>query len=184
MQFLNKLLRRSPKDPYWDRFINGTPNDPLNETSGAYRTAPAGNVYPVKTEIPEPPRMAHDLAEFAVFMGAASLAVAPTDAAALLPFDGKSDGTLDLPFTIAIAVPAEADPATSPGIGGQHARRISAMVNHSVASYIRELGYQAIVCPVNVGPTAAASGLARPPKSFVGDAVLTDLPVALGPQEV
>jgi hypothetical protein len=183
MQFLNKLLRQSPKDPYWDRFINGKPNDPLNETSEAYRTADAGNVYPVKTEIPEPPRMAHDLAELAVFLGAAALAVAPTNAAALLPFDGKSDGTGDLPFTLMIAVPADADPEKSPGIGGQHARRVSAMVNHGVASYIRELGYQAIVCPVGADPTAAA-GLARPLKSFVGDAVLTDLPVSLGPQEV
>ena len=183
MQFLNKLLRQSPEDPYWDRFINGKPNDPLNETSEAYRTADAGNVYPVKTEIPEPPRMAHDLAELAVFLGATALVVARTNAAALLPFDGKPDGTGYLPFTLIIAVPAEADPEKSLGIGGQHARRVSAMVNHGVASYIRELGYQAIVCPVGVDSTAAAA-LARSPKSFVGDAVLTDLPVSLGPQEV
>ena len=188
MQFLDKLLRRSPRDPYWDRFINGLPSDPRNETSDAYRMAPGGNVYPVKTEIPEPTRMAHDLAELAVFMGAISFAIALTDTALLLPFDGQSEiiegSSINWPFTITIAVAAEADPLTSFGIGGQHSRRISAMVNHSVASYIRELGYQAMVCPVNVDPTVAAAGLVRTPKSFVGDAVLTDLPVALGAQKV
>jgi hypothetical protein len=182
MAILDKLLRRAPKDPYWEFFINGEPGDARNETSQAYRTAEAGDVFPVKTEIPEPSRMAHDLAEFAVFMGGATFAVAASDGAVVQPFDGQSVAVDELPFTLLIAVPAEADPATSPGIGGQHARRVSAMVNHSVASYIRELGFQASVCPVSVDVVATASRLERPAKTYVGDAILTDIPVALGPQ--
>jgi hypothetical protein len=81
-------------------------------------------------------------------------------------------------------VAAEADPDKAPGVGGQQPRRISALVNHAVASYIRELGYNATVCPIDVGQVEDAAGLRRAPKTFVGDGVLTDLPVAKGVQEV
>jgi hypothetical protein len=183
MTLLDRLLRRTPKDPYWDRFINGALSDPRNEPSEAYRTAPAGNVFPVRSEIPEPARMAQDLAVFASFLGATSTGVAATDAAHLRPLaesDGPGALAEGLPFALVSVVAAEADPDKSPGVGGQQARRISAMVNHSVASYIRELGYQALVCPVDVGAIAPAAGLAQRSKTFIGDAVLTDIPVALG----
>jgi hypothetical protein len=181
------LLRRSPKDPYWDRFINQPLADPLNDPSEAYRAAPTGNVFPVRAEIPEPSRMAQDLAQFASFLGAIATGVASTDPAHLRPLldrasDGDGPGALaeGLPYALVSVVAAEADPDKSPGVGGQHARRISAMVNHSVASYIRELGYQAIVCPVDVGAITPAAGLAPTSKTYIGDAVLTDIPVALG----
>jgi hypothetical protein len=183
MSIINRLLRRAPKDPYWDRFINGPVVDPRNEPSDAYRTADAGNVFPVRTEIPEPPRMAQDLAEFASFLGAVSTGVAATDPAHLKPVDDSdTPGALAerLPFVLVSAVGAEADPERSPGVGGQQARRISAMLNHSVASYIRELGYQAVVCPVDVGAITRAAGLVPRSKTFIGDAVLTDIPMALG----
>ena len=183
MAIVDRLLRRVPKDPFWERFINGPLVDPLNEPSEAYRAAPAGNVFPVRSEIPDPARMAHDLAQFAIFVGASSIGVAATDPAQLRP-EGESDGpgalAEALPFALVSVVPAEVDPDRSSGIGGQQARRVSAMVNHSVASYIRELGYQAIVCAVDVPTMAAAAGITRQPKMFVGDGVLTDIPVALG----
>ena len=187
MTLIDRLLRRAPKDPYWDRFMNGALSDPLNDASEAYRSAHPGKVFPVKTDIPGPDRMAQDLAQFAVFMGASTLAVAATDAGTLRPRPGDDRGAgalaEDLPFTLVIAVPAEADPEVAKGVGGQQPRRISALVNHSVASYIRELGYNAIVCPIDARTVGVAAGLRRPPKTFVGDGVLTDIPVALGPQE-
>lgn len=188
MTLIDKLLRREPKDPYWHRFMNGPLSDPLNDATEAYRTAHPGKVFPAKSEVPEPARMAHDLAQFAVFMGASGFGAAATDAATLRPREGETDGagTLaeDFPFTLVISVPAEADPDRSPGVGGQQPRRISALVNHAVASYIRELGYNAIVCPIDTSMVAASAGLQRPAKSWLGDGVLTDLSVGLGVQEV
>ena len=187
MSILSRLLRREPKDPYWDRFINRPLNDPSNEPSLAYRSAPAGNVFPVPSEIPDPSRMAHDLAQFASFVGATTMGVAATDPAYLRPLlnaTNESDGfgalAEGLPYALVSVVAAPANPDKSPGLGGQHARRVSAMVNHSVASYIRELGYQAVVCPVDADAIGPAAGLPRRPKTFIGDAVLTDVPVALG----
>ena len=187
MSIVDRLLRRGPKDPYWDRFINGPLGDPLNDPSHAYRSASTGKVFPVRSEIPEPSRMAHDIAQFASFVGATTMGVAPTKDAHLRPLldptnDGDGPGALaeNLPFALVSVVAAPADPDKSPGVGGQHARRVSAMVSHSVASYIRELGYQAVVCPVDADAIGPAAGLTRRSKTFIGDAVLTDVPVALG----
>ena len=189
MGLLGKLLRRSPKDPYWDRFINAPLADPANEMSFALRSAPPGKVFPVKSEVPEPTRMAQDLAQLADFLGASVLGVAALDPGDLRPSvsadtehgDGPSAVAESYPFVIVCAVPAEYDPSKAQGIGGQHARRESASVSFSIAAYIRELGYQAIVHPVDSARVAAKAGLGdRGTKVFVGDAVLTDLPVALG----
>ena len=182
MALIDRLLRRAPKDPYWDRFVNGPLNDPLNDASDSYRNAPPGSVFPVRTAIPEPSRMARDLAQFAVFMGASGLTASGTEAGALRPAPGAGAGpgalAEDFPYTIVMPVPAEVDPARSPGVGGQEPRRLSALVNHAVSSYIRELGYGAIVCPIE------ATGYRSKEKTFVGDAVLTDVPLAIGTPEV
>ena len=123
----------------------------------------------------------------ASFVGATTMGVAATDPAHLRPLlnatndsDGLGALAEGLPYALVSVVAAPANPDKSPGVGGQHARRVSAMVNHSVASYIRELGYQAVVCPADADAIGPAAGLPRRSKTFIGDVVLTDVPVALG----
>ena len=136
MAFLDRLLRRGPKDPYWDRFLNGPLNDPLNDASEAYRNAPPGDPFPVKTEVPDAPRMARDLAQFAVFMGASTFAVAETDPDFLRrkdAADGPGAIAEEFTYTLVFTVPADVDPDRAHGMGGQQPRRISALVDHAIA---------------------------------------------------
>ena len=145
--------------------------------------------------------MARDLAELARFFGASSLGVAATDAAYLRPdeSDQKQEAPDDLaavyPFVVICAVHAEYAPDVHEGMGGQFAVHESVSVNFSVSAYIRELGYRATVCPVDSLAVAVAAGLGTPGKDghlvtkehgshvYVGDGVLTDLPLALGKPE-
>ena len=195
MGILSRLLRRSPKDLYWDRFINGPVNDPNNELATAFRSAPGGVVFPTKSELPEPSRLGSDLAQLTQFLGAASFGVTTTDPSDLRPVDDTTDPAglaASYPLTLVCTVHAEHDPETALGVGGQQPRRESADVAFSLAAYIRELGYEARVCPVDSAKVAIDAGLGsrradgrfvskeHGPHVFVGDAVLTDLPVALG----
>jgi hypothetical protein len=154
----------------------------------------------VRSEIPEPPRMAADLHDLATFLGASAIGVVATSEASLTPAStGDGDAPSDLhehttshPFLIMCTVPAEYDPTKAPGIGGQHAAQASAKVNFSVAAYIRELGYLAIVHPVDSVKAAVEAGIGsrradgrlttknHGANVYVGDGVLTDLPLALG----
>ena len=142
--------------------------DPKNDITGFIRTSPPGNPFPVRSEIPEPPRMAADLHDLATFLGASAIGVVATSAASLTPADdGDTPLALDeltasYPFLIMCTVPAEYDPTASPGIGGQHAAQVSAKVNFSVAAYIRELGYLAIVHPVDSVKAAVEAGIGTP----------------------
>ena len=65
-------------------------------------------------------------------------------------------------------------------MAGRHVLHESASVNFSIAAYIRELGYRATVQPVDSAAAAKAAGLQPGRDEYVGDAVLTDLPLPLG----
>lgn len=182
MTILDKLLRRSPNDLLWDRYINQAPLDPNADMAHAIRTAPAGDVFPAKSDIPEPGRMASDLFELASFFGGSALGVTDNKPTSLLPpIDGSEPSDVSVLMNlVVVGVPADVDPDKAAGIGGQHVRREAATVVFSLAAYIRELGYQAIVSPIDKA-VAKTAGVAGSRKLFVADdAVLTDLPLAHG----
>lgn len=182
MTFFKRVINRN--DPLWDHFISRPPVDSDNEMAPALRSAGTGNVFPSKSTLPSPERLTQDLGELARFLGAHALAAIKTDAS--LP---ESE---DAPFTIVCTVRAQYQPSESPGIGGQHAAREAASVNFSLAAYIRELGYQARVKEAPSDRIAASAGLGsvRPDgkftspglgtKVYVGDVILTDVPLARG----
>ena len=179
------LLRR-PRDPYWDAFVNRPLADPANAITEAIRRAPEGRIFPVRSELPEPNRLLQDLDQLVRFLGGSAIGVARTDAAFLLPGDG-SDASPDLtgfaedhPLTVVILVHAEHHPDRAKGMAGQHVLHESASVNFSLAAYIRELGYRGTVRPVDSSAAARAADLAPGRSEYVGDAVLTDLPLPLG----
>ena len=197
MGILGRLLRRNHHDPYWKRFITGPLADPVNEIGPALRSAHEGAVFPTQSPLPAPSRLTSDLGELAQFLGATSLGVLSTDASRrgsqLASDDQEGHSTVtDYPFTIICTVPAEYDPRESPGIGGQHSLREAASISFSLAAYIRELGYRATVQPRDSDRLAAEAGLGEigrngrlvspehGTKVYVGDVVLTDVPLAAG----
>lgn len=187
MGLLRWPLRRS-RDPYWDAFVNRPLADPANVITGAIRNAPEGRIFPVRSELPDPARLLNDLGQLTTFLGASALGVTNTDTAFLLPGDDPADGASpdpaglaeDHPFTVVIAVHAEHHPDRVKGMAGQHVLHESASVNFSLAAYIRELGYRATVRPVDSAAAARAAGLEPGRSEYVGDAVLTDLPLVTG----
>ena len=194
MGILSRLMPwRSPKDPYWERFISRPFADPDNELIPAIKNASEGRIFPVRGDLPEPGRLSRDLAEFATFLGATSMGIANLEPAHLPADDARRDELLAT-YTLVVmcTVHAEHDPAIEKGIGGQHPIQESASINFSLSAYMRELGYHSTVHPVNAVPVAIAAGLGRTDAKgklvtkehgiqvYVGDGVLTDLPLALG----
>lgn len=201
MGILSRLMPwRSPKDPYWEGFVSRAVTDPDNELIPAIKNAPEGRIFPVRSDLPEPGRLASDLAELAAFLGAASMGIAKLDPAHLLA-DGTADGLDEAgraellatyPLVVMCTVHAEYDPAVEKGIGGQHPVQESAAINFSLSAYMRELGYHSTVRPVDAVAVAVAAGLGwagaggklgtkkHGTHVYVGDGVLTDLPLALG----
>ena len=180
MGLLRWPLRRS-RDPYWDAFVNRPLADPANAITDAIRRAPEGRIFPVRSELPEPDRLLQDLDQLVRFLGGSAIGVAKTDTAFLLPDDDTDPAELaeDHPLTIVCAVHAEHHPDRVKGMAAQHVLHESASVNFSLAAYIRELGYRGTVRPVD--PAAArAAGVEPGRDEYVGDAVLTDLPLPLG----
>ena len=183
MGLLRWPLRRS-RDPYWDAFVNRPLADPANAITDAIRRAPEGRIFPVRSELPEPDRLLQDLDQLVRFLGGSAIGVARTDTAFLLPGDDVDDTdpadlAEDHPFTVVCAVHAEHHPDRAKGMAAQHVLHESASVNFSLAAYIRELGYRGTVRPVD--PAAARAAGVEPGRSeYVGDAVLTDLPLPLG----
>ena len=183
MGLLRWPLRRS-RDPYWDAFVNRPLADPANAITDAIRRAPEGRIFPVRSELPEPDRLLQDLDQLVRFLGGSAIGVAKTDTAFLLPGDDTDPADLaelteDHPFTVVCAVHAEHHPDRVKGMAAQHVLHESASVNFSLAAYIRELGYRGTVRPVD--PAAArAAGVEPGRDEYVGDAVLTDLPLPLG----
>ena len=195
MGILSRLMPwRSPKDPYWEGFISRPVVDPDNELIPAIKNAPEGRIFPVRSDLPEPGRLSRDLAEFATFLGAASMGIAKLERAHL-PADGGDDADKLLAtyaLVVMCTVHAEHDPAIEKGIGGQHPVQESASINFSLSAYMRELGYASTVHPVDAVAVAVAAGLGTTGAGgklgtkehgthvYVGDGVLTDLPLALG----
>ena len=181
MGLLRRPLRRS-RDPYWDAFVNRPLADPANAITEAIRRAPEGRIFPVRSELPEPARLLQDLDQLVRFLGGSAIGVARTDTAFLLPDDDTDPVELaeDHPFTVVCAVHAEHHPDRAKGMAGQHVLHESASVNFSLAAYIRELGYRGTVRPVDSAAAARAAGLTPGRSEYVGDALLTDLPLPLG----
>ena len=181
MGLLRWPLRRS-RDPYWDAFVNRPLADPANAITGAIRNAPEGRIFPVRSELPEPDRLLQDLDQLARFLGGSAMGVTRTETAFLLPGDDTDPAGLaeDHPFTVVCAVHAEHHPDRAKGMAGQHVLHESASVNFSLAAYIRELGYRGTVHPVDSAAAAKAAGIEPGRNEYVGDAVLTDLPLPLG----
>ena len=187
MRLLGLRLGRS-RDPYWDGFVNRPLADPTNVLTDAIRHAPEGRVFPARSELPEPGRLMRDLDQLMRFLGGSAMGVARTDTAFLRPGDGSGpDAPPDLdelameyPFAIVCAVRAEHHPAKAKGMAGQHVLHESVSVNFSLAAYIRELGYRATVRPVDSAAAARAAGLEPQRRQYVGDVVLTDLPLPTG----
>ena len=181
MGLLRWPLRRS-RDPYWDAFVNRPLADPANAITDAIRRAPEGRIFPVRSELPEPDRLLQDLDQLVRFLGGSAIGVARTDTAFLLPGDDAdalpdlAELTEDHPFTVVCAVHAE----HQKGMAAQHVLHESASVNFSLAAYIRELGYRGTVRPVDPAAAARAAGVEPGRDEYVGDAVLTDLPLPLG----
>ena len=184
MGLLRWPLRRS-RDPYWDAFVNRPLADPANAITDAIRRAPEGRIFPVRSELPEPDRLLQDLDQLVRFLGGSAIGVAKTDTAFLLPDDDSEASRLDElaedhPCTVVCAVHAEHHPDRVKGMAAQHVLHESASVNFSLAAYIRELGYRGTVRPVDPAAAARAAGVEPGRDEYVGDAVLTDLPLPLG----
>ena len=187
MGLLRWPLRRS-RDPYWDAFVNRPLADPANVITDAIRHAPEGRIFPVRSELPEPDRLIQDLDQLIRFLGGSAMGVTRTETAFLRPGDGSTpdespdpaEVAADHPFTIVCAVHAEHHPDKAKGMAGQHVLHESASVNFSLAAYIRELGYRATVRPVDSAAAARAAGLEPQRSEYVGDAVVTDLPLSFG----
>ena len=181
MGLLRWPLRRS-RDPYWDAFVNRPLADPANAITEAIRGAPEGRIFPVRSDLPEPDRLLQDLDQLVRFLGGSAIGVAKTDTAFLLPGDDIDPAELaeDHPLTVVIAVHAEHHPGRVKGMAAQHVLHESASVDFSLAAYIRELGYRGTVRPVDSAAAARAAGLVPGRHEYVGDAVLTDIPLPTG----
>ena len=187
MGLLGWPLGRS-RDPYWKGFVNRPLADQANVLTDAIRHASEGRIFPTRSELPEPGRLIRDLDQLIRFLGGSAMGVARTETAFLRPSDdsvpGASPDSAELaiahPFTIVCAVHAEHHPTKTRGMAGQYVLHESASVNFSLAAYIRELGYRATVRPVDSAAAAKAAGLEPQRREYVGDAVLTDLPLLVG----
>ena len=198
MGIFTRLFARRSKDPYWEGFIHKPVSGDGKDLTATIRSAPEGASFPVKSDVPEPARMSGDLAELARFLGADAMGVAALEPLHLVaeepsvPTDDPEDLAAAHPFVVMCTVHTEYDPASAKGIGGQHALHESVSVNFSISAYIRELGYRATVRPVDAVAVAVAAGLGTRSRDgrlitkehgarvYVGDGVLTDLPLALG----
>ena len=199
MGILGRLRGKHTGDPYWEAFINRPMVAPNGITSSLLE-APAGKIFPVKTDIPSPAIMARDLMELATFLGAASMGVTQTDAAILAPTaDDSADASVapeqlasDYPHVIVCTVAAESDPAVALGHGGQFPIQQLESVLFTVAAYVRELGYRAVICGIDSPAAAVAAGLGSLDGSgrlttkehgsqvYVGRGLLTDIPLVPG----
>jgi len=123
-------------DPYWEAFVSRPPADVRNTIPEIIGKATEGNVFPTQTELHSPNVTSKHVKELARYL------------------DAKLTGIVDLgkqapeiargyPYAIFVAVRAEYDPYTSPGVGGQAALQAGQYVTFIVASWIREMGFRA-----------------------------------------
>ena len=186
-------------DPYWDFFINTAPADLTNTVTELMRKAPAGNIFPTKAELHTPEITASHVKGMAQYFGAELIGIAKLDDFSPRPLavEGKDEGERksseanDLPFAVVCAVHADYDPRTSPGIGGQMPVQNGLFITFVLSSWIRELGFRAMVVrDADTDALAAKAGLGTLDGQgrlvsrelgtgvFVADAIYTDLPLA------
>jgi hypothetical protein len=123
-------------DPYWDFFINTPPADLANTVTEMIRNAPAGNIFPTKTELHTPEITSSHVKGMAEYFGAELVGIA-----SLNP-DDNSGGEF-YPFAVICAVHADYDPRKSPGIGGQVPVQNGLFITFVLSAWIRELGFRA-----------------------------------------
>ena len=140
-------------DPYWDFFINTPPADLANTVTEMIRNAPAGNVFPTKTELHTPEITSSHLKGMAEYFGAELVGIAKLD---------PNDNLEGLTFAVLCAVHADYDPRMASGIGGQVPVQNGLFITFVLSSWIRELGFRATAAP---DPTAeklaATAGLGQ-----------------------
>ena len=151
---LPRLGKDSQKnDPYWDFFINTPPADLGNTVTEMIRNAPAGNVFPTKTDLHTPEITSSHLKGMAEYFGAELVGIAKLD---------PNDNLEGLCFAVICAVHADYDPCTAPGIGGQVPVQNGLFISFVLSSWIRELGFRATAAPdPDAEKLAAAAGLGK-----------------------
>jgi len=170
-------------DPYWDHFINTPPADLANSVVEMIRNAPDGNIFPVKADLHSPEITSGHVKELARYCGA--------DLVAIARIDEQADDGQPWPFAVVVAVRAEYDPRTSPGIGGQVPVQNGLYVTFVLSAWIRELGYRAhaeldpaaerLAAQAGLGRLDAQGRLVTPQygtKVHVANIIRTDLPLA------
>lgn len=185
-------------DPYWDFFVNTPPADRTNTVIELIRNAPAGNIFPTKTELHTPEITSSHVKGMAQYFGAEMIGIAKLDPLSPRPLagDGKGEGPIgngpdgDFPFAILCAVHADYDPRTAQGVGGQMPVQNGLFITFVLSSWIRELGFRAkVVRDGNADALAAKAGLGTltngrlvtrefGAKVYIADAIYTDLPLA------
>jgi hypothetical protein len=169
-------------DPYWDFFINTSPADLANTVTEMVRNAPAGSVFPTKTELHTPEITSSHLKGMAEYFGAELVGIVK-----LAPNDNPEGHT----FAVLCAVHADYDPRAAPGIGGQVPVQNGLFISFVLSSWIRELGFRATAAPdPDAEKLAAAAGLGILNKEgrlvtsqfganvHVANVIRTDLPLA------
>jgi len=172
--------RSRADDPYWESFINTPPGDPANSVPEIIRRAPAGNVFPTRTELHTPEITSRHVKEMARYLGADLVGIAAL----------KGDDE-PLPSAVVCAVRADHDPRTSAGLGGQVPVQNGLFVTFVLSAWIRELGFHAVSTrDARAEQLAARAGLGAlgaegelVTREFgagvhVADVILTDLPLA------
>jgi hypothetical protein len=171
-------------DPFWDFFINTPPADRTNTVIELIRNAPAGNVFPTKTELHTPEITSSHVKGMAQYFGAELIGIAKLDL-------DDADNSEEYPFAILCAVHADYDPRTAEGVGGQMPVQNGLFITFVLSSWIRELGFRAKVVRDDASDVLAAkAGLGTLNSAgrlvtrefgasvYVADAVYTDLPLA------
>ena len=169
-------------DPYWDFFINTPPADLANTVTEMIRNAPAGSVFPTKTELHTPEITSSHLKGMAQYFGAELVGIVK-----LPPNDNPEGHT----FAVICVVHADYDPRSAPGIGGQVPVQNGLFISFVLSSWIRELGFRATAAPdPDAEKFAAAAGLGKLNKEgrlvtpqfganvHVANVIRTDLPLA------
>ena len=204
---LDRKSQSEAREVLWDHFINHAPADLKNGLAPVILSAKGGSTYPVKTEVEDPVTMSRNIKELARWWGADLIGITELEPSQLQSQEGTDNATAEndeesggspsgespYRFALVCAIAADYDPSEAKGLGGQVVLQNGAIVIHYLRSYIRELGYRAVVGGVDSLEVATKAGLGRLDSSgrFVTplrrshveifDPVLTDMPLAADP---
>lgn len=187
-EYLGSLLRfpsskdAHDDDPYWDHFINTPPADQANSILDLIRNAPAGNVFPTKSDLHTPEITSSHLKELARYLG--------TDLVGIARVKTQSEAHPD-PFAVVCIMRADYEPRDAKGIGGQVPVQKGLFVTFVLSAWIRELGFRATAALDPAGEQlATVAGLGTLDRDnrlvtkefgnrvYVADVIRTDLPLA------